>query len=415
MKKLMTMALVLAGLSSLLFVSCGKKEASTTATTQEKTTVATSAEKENVKLKVWGSIEAQPLLKEMVESFKAEYTDKNYEVEFGIVSEADARSRYLEDPEAAADVFFFANDQIKELVKAGALYQIAGSFKEKVIADNGEGSVGAATINGKLFAFPETADNGYFLYYDKSIISEEQVKSIDGILEACKAGNRKFYFDLSNGWYISSFFLGAGCTLGIDENGKQTCDFNNADGVAAGEAIKALAASAQFITGDDSVLTGGMGQTIAAGVSGTWNAKAMKEKLGDNYAATKLPTFTKNGEQVQLSSFAGYKLCGVSKLTKAPLDAMRLAQWFTNEQNQLLRFEKRGMGPSNKAAASNPEVLATPELAALAQQGAYAVSQNDVLGSYWSPAEAFGANMEAKDYSQSIQKQLDDIVAQITN
>ncbi|NLV84526.1 MAG: extracellular solute-binding protein [Spirochaetales bacterium] len=368
---------------------------------------------ETVKLKVWGSQEDQALLKEMVEEFKAANTGKVYEIEFGVVGEPDAKSRYLEDPEAAADVFAFANDQLKDLVGAGALYELSGIYKENAMKDNGEGSIGSATLNGKLYAFPMTADNGYFLYYDKSVIDAESLKTLDGILAAAQKAGKKVFMDVSNGWYIASFFLGGGGTLGIDANGKQVTDFNNANGVAVGEAIKAFAAHPAFLTGDDAVLTGGMGTVIAAGVSGTWNAKAMKEKLGANYAASKLPTFTLAGKQVQMSSFAGYKLVGVNKLTKYPVDALSLAAWLTNEQNQLKRFQVRGLGPSNTNVAKSPDVLAAPELAALAQQSAYAVSQNDVLGNYWAPAEAFGALMEAKDYSKSIKDQLDAMVAQI--
>lgn len=411
MKKFVAVFLTTLLVTTALFAGGAKESNSSTQNTKPVDMI----EKETVNLKVWGSIDAQDLLKEMVESFKQEYPEKEYNIEFGIVSEADAKARYLEDPEAAADVFFFANDQLKDMVKAGALYQIAGSYKEKVIAQNGEGSVESATVDNKLYAFPETADNGYFMYYDKSVISSEDAKSLDSILAACKESNKKFYFDLSNSWYVASFFFGAGCSLGIDENGKQTCNFNNADGLSAANAIKELTASPYFMGGDQSVLTGGMGDSLAAGVCGTWVANAMKEKLGDNYAATKLPTFTRDGEQVQLGSFAGYKLCGVSKVTKSPVDAMKLAQWFTNEQNQLLRFEKRGIGPSNIKVAAMDEVLKTPELAALAQQSLYAVSQNDVLGTFWGPVEAFGANMEAFNYEPSIQAQLDDVVSQITN
>ena len=53
-------------------------------------------------------------------------------------------------------------------------------------------------------------------------------------------------------------------------------------------------------------------------------------------------------------------------------------------------------------------------MAALALQANYAVSQKEVMGNYWSPAEAFGATMEAKDYSKDIQTLLDEMVASIT-
>ena len=258
-----------------------------------------------------------------------------------------------------------------------------------------------------------TADNGYFLYYDKSVISEEQVKTLDGILAAAQAAGKKMFMDVSNGWYIASFFLAKG-RLGIGTDGFQTTDFNNEAGVAAGEAIKALTAHEAFLTGDDAVLTGGFGDTIAAGVSGTWNAAAIQEKLGDNYAATKLPTFTVGDQQVQMSSFAGYKLMGVNSLTEYPVEAMALAEWLTNEENQLKRFEMRAMGPSNINAAGNEAVMANPALAALAMQANYAVSQNDVLGTYWGPAEAFGTTMEAKNYDKEVKALLDEMVAAIT-
>ena len=391
MKKLLSLALVL-----------------TLALTLALPAVASQA----VTLKLWGSQEDQEMLKEMLEGFKAANPDKTFEIELGVVGEPDARAKYLEDPEAAADVFAFPNDQILDLVNAGALYEVTIN-KDAIVAANAAGAIEAATVGEHLYAYPMTADNGYFLYYDKSVISEEQVKTLDGILEAVKAADKKFFMDLSNGWYIASFFLGAGGKLGI-EDGVQTCDFNNEKGLAAGEAIKALAAHEAFLTGDDAILTGGMGYNIAAGVSGAWNAVAIQQKLGDNYAATKLPTFTMNGEQVQMSSFAGFKLMGVSAMTEYPEEAMALAEWLTNEENQLKRFEYREMGPSNLNVAKSEAVQNNVALAALAAQAQFATSQKEVLGSYWTPAEAFGATMEAKDYAKDVQTLLDEMVTAIT-
>ena len=367
---------------------------------------------ETVTLKVWGSQEDQAMLGEMVEAFKAANTDKTYDITFGVVGEPDAKARYLEDAEAAADVFAFANDQVKDLVKAGALYEVTRN-KEAIVAANTPGAIESATVDGILYAYPITADNGYFLYYDKSVINDEQAKTLDGILAAAQAAGKKVLMDVSDGWYIASFFLAKG-NLDIDANGTQTCDFNNEAGVAAGEAIKAFTANEAFMTGDNAIIAGGIGDTIAAAITGTWNAAAIQEKLGDNYAATKLPTFTVGAEQVQMSSFAGYKLMGVNSLTEYPIEAMALAEWLTNEANQLKRFEMRAIGPSNINAAGNEAVLANPALAALALQANFATSQNDVLGTYWGPAEAFGATMEAKNYDKDVKTLLDEMVAAIT-
>lgn len=365
-----------------------------------------------VTLKVWGSQEDQAMLTTMIDEFKANNSDRQWTIELGVVGEPDAKSKYLEDPAAAADVFAFANDQIVDLTNAKALYEVTKN-KDAIIAANQAGAVEAASIGDKLYAYPMTADNGYFMYYDKSVISDEDAKSLDTILAAAEKANKKVFMDLSNGWYIASFFLGSGGKLGVDANGNQTCDFNNANGLKAAEAIKAFAAHKAFMTGDDAVLTGGMGTQIAAGVTGTWNADAIKTALGDNYAATKLPTFTAGSEQIQMGSFGGYKLIGVNSQTKFPLEAMALAEWLTNEKNQITRFETRAMGPSNINAANSDAVKANIALSALAQQNAFATSQKEVLGNFWTPAEAFGTAMETKDYGKSLQEQLDAMVTGI--
>ena len=370
------------------------------------------AEGETVTLKVWGSQEDQELLGVLVENFKAANPDTTWDISLGVVGEPDAKARYLEDPAAAADVFAFSNDQLLDLVNADALYEVTRNL-DAIVAANSAGSIESATLDGVLYGYPMTADNGYFLYYDKSVLSEEDVQTLDGILAKANEAGKKVFMVVSNGWYIASFFLGAGCTLGLDENGKQTCDFNNEAGVAAGEAIRAFTADPAFLTGDDSVLTGGMGDTICAGVSGTWNAAAIQEKLGENYAACKLPTFTLNGEQVQMSSFIGTKLIGVNTQTAHPVEAMMLAEFLTNEEAQQLRFEMREIGPSNSNVAASEEVQANIALAALAEQSQYGVSQKYVLGNFWTPSEAFGLAMENQS-TDDMQSLLDSMVAQIT-
>ena len=63
---------------------------------------------------------------------------------------------------------------------------------------------------------------------------------------------------------------------------------------------------------------------LGAWCSGTWNAENVKAALGDNYAATKLPTINLNGVDGQLKSFADYKYIGVNMNTDP--EAMEAAQ-----------------------------------------------------------------------------------------
>lgn len=367
-------------------------------------------EVKDVTLKVWGAQEDQEMLTGMIEEFKTAHPEANWTIELGVVGEPDARTKYLEDPEAAADVFAFPNDQVMDLVNAGALYEVTIN-KDAIVAANIQSAVDSATVEGKLYGYPMTADNGYFMYYDKSVFTEEDVKSFDKMLEVAGAASKSVFMDVSNGWYIASFFIGAGSKFEVVD-GKQVLDFNNETGVKVGEAIKAITANPAYLTGDDNVLKAGIGTTIAAGVSGTWNAGDIATILGDNYAATKLPTFNLGGVETQMGSFAGFKLMGVNSLTMFPEEAMALAEFLTNEANQVKRFETRKLGPANKNAAQNAAVLADVALSALAQQAPFAMSQNSVAGTYWGPAEAFGLALENKDYTMTIQEMLDALVSQ---
>lgn len=145
-----------------------------------------SADEGPVTLTLWGAEEDQTLLGELVDEFKAAYPDQEFDISIGVESESTAKDTILTDPEAAADVFAFASDQIFDLVNAGALLnledfgevlQMAGKTLDDVKAANVAGSVEAATVDGSLYAFPRAADNGYFLYYDSSVLSEDDIAS----------------------------------------------------------------------------------------------------------------------------------------------------------------------------------------------------------------------------------------------
>ena len=370
---------------------------------------ALSALAEDVTLKVWDGQEDQELLKELCEAYAAAHPENNYTFQYGVVGTADATARYLEDPAAAADVFVYPDDQLIRLAQADALYEVTRNHDE-IVAANSIGSVNAATYQGQLLGYPMTADNGYFLFYDKSVLTEEDVKTLDGILAAAEKAGKQFNFDVANGWYLASFFLGNGCIITLDETGNQICDFNSEKGLEAAQAVAAMCAHPAFLPGDQNILTGTIGDSVCAGVCGTWVADAIKERLGDNYAAVKLPTFTVNGEQVQMGSFGGCKILGVNTQSTNPVEAMNLAEFLTSEECQIRRFEARGYGPSNISAAQSEAIASDPALSALAAQSDYAVTQL-IIGDFWTPATAFGNELIANP-NADLQPLLDQWVAQ---
>ena len=412
MKKILALlmaALMTAGMLAACAAAPAETGSTTADTTQaESTPPASEAEPEKVTLKVWADQGELALTEKLCNEFAAQHPEKEYTFVYGAVGAVDGKARYLEDPAAAADVFLFADDQLVDLVKADALYEVTRNT-DAIIAANTPGSIKAASYDGTLYGYPMTSDNGYFLYYDKSVFTDDDLATLDGILAAANAAGKKVHMDISNGWYLASFFLGNGCTLTI-EDGKQIIDFNNANGLAAAEAIRAFCNDPAFVTGDDSVLAGGIGDAIACGVSGTWMATAIQEKLGDNYGCCKLPTFTCSGEQVQMGSFLGCKIYGFNSQTAYPVDAMELAEYLTSEQSQIERYKELNYGPSNVNALKEDSIASNQALQALSDQSAYAVSQM-VLGGFWTPAEAFGAELEAHS-TADLQTMLDQLVAQ---
>ena len=360
-----------------------------------------------VKLTVWVSEADRAFATEVVNEFKAKNSDKNYDIVIDIQGENDVATRVLNDVENAADVYSCLNDQLSKLLNGDALAQIAGERLTRVRAANSDASMDSVTVtkNGKdgVYGMPYT-DNTFFLYYNKSVLSETDVASIDGILSKC-TGNKKFAYPMDDGWYSSAFYFGKGLgyEVSYDQNFAETnitCDFDNPTGVAVTQAMWELVKDNRVkADADDSKITAGFNDgSIIAAVSGTWNRTTIERYLGENFAATKLPTYTfgkgtANEEQVQLVSFAGYKLMGVNNYSKNKTDAMDFAEFYTNKENQIKHFEMRGFVPTDESARADEKVQADICAKAITAQLQHSKTQKGVPSTLWLPMEGLGSAM----------------------
>lgn len=361
--------------------------------------------------------EYQATMKQIVEDFKAEYSEVDFNISIGAVSVVDCKDNVLSDPEAAADVFVFADDQLPELVMAGALQSVETTFTYDPMETNAPSTIEAASYDGKLYAYPMTASNGYFLYYDKNYLSEEDVASWDSLLAAADEQGKLVGMEVSGAWYLYGFFAGAGLEMYVGEDGKNVCNWNATDTKYTGADV-ALAItdickhpSMTNCANDEQQSFAIDGQMIAA-VNGTWSTNVFMEAYGDGYAAAKLPTFTVNGDQVQMGSFAGYKFVGVNSYSQNPGWSMLLAEFITNEQSQTAIGVATGEGPANLKAASSDSITSLPAIAALAEQSEFAHVQR-VGGFYWDPAASLGQSLVDGEYND-VQALLDVAVEGIT-
>lgn len=387
---------------------------------------------ETIALRVWGAEEDQALLGDLVEKFKAAYPEQTFDIQIGVESESKAKDDILTDITAAADVFAFACDQLPDLVSAGALQAIDDNmnavlqnYAQKTVDDikstNTEASVNSAMLDGQLYAFPFSAD-GFFMFYDPDVVSEEQVKSWDTLLDAAQAGGKKVGMTLASGWYLAGPYYGAGFTTGLNPDGTTTMDWNGTSpsgitGVQVTQALLDIAAHPAFMAIADGDISNQIKSgSLCAVVSGCWDSQVAQEAFGDDYMACALPTYMAGDKEVHTGAVASYKLMGVNAHSQNTGWAVLLAEFLSNADSQVARYEARKLPPCNTAAAADPAVAADKGVAGLAAQSAYAQLQA-AGGKYWDPTKSFGeqiAQGTIKSDDASVQAALDGLVEGVT-
>ena len=402
LKKILSAALAVSMLTTVGLTGCGSSDSSTASGGSAGGSGGGDAQN----ITVWAPEEVSSLTQEKLDAWLAssEWNGK-YKITVSAMGEGDAATQMLTDVEAGADVFGFAQDQLARLVAAGALSAPGGVFLDNVTNNNDTGSVGAATLDSKVYAYPETSDNGFFLYYDKSVVKDPS--TLEGILSDCAAAGKKFYMDIQSGWYNVAFFFatGAECYYNYSTDGTVTeavCDYNSDKGLKALKAMVAMSENPGFAqsTEADAALFDPNGGTAGAIVSGTWDSATVQGLLGDNFGAAKLPTFTVDGETFQMSGFGGFKLVGVKPQTDSDKLTFchAVADYLTGEEMQLARFEANGWGPSNKNAQASDKVKADAALSALADQLQYCPGQGQYPNAYWDLTKAFGTDINSGKY-----------------
>lgn len=357
---------------------------------------------------IWVAEEVGSFTQTQAENFLAEHPEfSGYTVSVEAVGEGDAASNMITDVEGGADLFGFAQDQLARLVAAGAVMEVIGDYADFVATNNDAGAVSAAQMGGATYAFPLTSDNGYFLYYDSSVVTDPS--TLEAVVADCEAAGKGIYMEINSGWYMPAFFFATGCelTYETDSDGNFTqsnISYASENGVKAMKAIVELSNSTAFYNGS-SVSNA---TNAAAIVDGTWDSSAAKELFGDNYACAKLPTFTVDGETFQMSGFGGFKLLGVKPQTdigKATV-CLELAKYLSSAEVQLARYNEVGWGPSNLEAQADDAVKSDEALSALAEQLAFTIPQGQYPNDFWSLSTALGDDIIADKYDNASDEEL---------
>ena len=400
MKKIIALLLACMMIVSL-FAGCGAEESTTN--NGEQQTGNENAQPTDITLTVWGPSEDQAdensFLQTACKKFDELHPEWNITFKFGVCSEGDAGKNVTQDPSAAADVYMFANDQLGTLIQANTIAKLGGSTLKQVKSSNSETMIKSVSdAEGNVYGVPFTG-NTWFMYYDSSKLTADDIKSLDAMMAKGTVA-----FPITNTWYLPAFYYANGGTMfGDGTDGSQGINFGGENGAAVTAYIANAIASGKLIDDANGAGLDGLrkGEVVAM-FSGTWDASAVAEALGENYAAAPLPSITINGEQKQMKSFSGSKALGVNPNSKNPAAAVALAAFLGSAEMQALHFELRdgAVIPCDTTLLTDPKFSSNP--AAVAQDATIAntsVLQPSIpeMGAYWSNAESMGKGLASKE------------------
>ena len=356
-------------------------------------------------IKVWVPEAAVELTQKQIADFNASNKDGlTFNATVEKVSEADAATTMITDVESGADIYFFAQDQTARLIAASALSKLGVAAQKSITEANAAGVVAACLSGNEMYAYPLTADNGYYMYYDKRVVADADVDDLTKVIADCEKAGKTFCFEMgTSAWYLASFFFAEGINCHSDwkmsDDGKEFIavddNFNSEKGLIAARGIYELVSSKAFVSSSQATE---FDAAVPAGVvvSGTWDYETASKALGDNLGTADLPSFTVDGKSYHLGSYNGCKLLGVKPQTDGnkSVAVHKLAQYLVSEAGQLERFNALAWGPANTNAQKNDAVLANPGLKALLQQAPYSVPQGQISGAWWDIAKVIGTDVQ---------------------
>jgi arabinogalactan oligomer/maltooligosaccharide transport system substrate-binding protein len=167
-------------------------------------------EGKTIKLEYSGTASDKEFNLSLFEDFKAARKaagDKNtYEISY-VEHGPDKVDSEIVDWTTGPDVYEFASDKITGLYQKGALAKLSPVQAAWVKANNSQLGYDLATFNGSVYAYPYTGDNTYYLQYDASKFTADEVKSVESILAKCEKEGWLFGYNLEEAYWGGGAFL----------------------------------------------------------------------------------------------------------------------------------------------------------------------------------------------------------------
>jgi arabinogalactan oligomer/maltooligosaccharide transport system substrate-binding protein len=335
----------------------------------------------------------------MCDKFNELHPEWDITFKYGVCSEGDAKTNLTNDPASGADVYMYANDQIPDLVTAGAVAELGGSVLEAIKAANSETTVATVTYEDAVYGVPFTG-NTWFMYYNKDVFTEDDVKNLDTMLKKGKVS-----FPLNNSWYFASFYAANGGTLfGEDGTDKEAgIQLAGDNGAAVTKYLVNLVKNKNFTNDANGSGLSGFGDgSIGAFFSGTWDYNNALEALGGDESKLGIcapPTVTIDGKECQMKSFAGSKAIGVNPHSANMQVAVALAAYLGGTDAQKAHLELRNIIPTDNGVDVGENALAKAQMDTMAY-GSIVQPVLPEMSRYWDPASAMANELLDKKVTE---------------
>jgi arabinogalactan oligomer/maltooligosaccharide transport system substrate-binding protein len=326
-------------------------------------------------LVVW--IDNEDWAKAIVAGFNARYPGVSVRVEK--VGNTDSRAMVaLSGPAGTGpDVFFMPHDGITLAVLDDICLALPADVQQRYASILLDASMATCTIDGQLYAVPNSTENIAF-FYNKDLLGNTPVpKSFDEVIAFAQtyqnpAANKWALRWAVNNSYHNYFFLTA---FGMKVFGPNMDDYKNPgfDSPAAAQGMAFHSNLRQYFdvntedaTWDATVAAFQRGE-VPFTITGPWAIQdAVANKV--NFGVTKIPTI--NG--VQPRCFSGNIITAVSSYSKNIPTALAFVDYVTSVEGMTIMYNVTGKLPAYKDVSQIAGLSDDPYLMGIMEQAPYA-------------------------------------------
>lgn len=308
-------------------------------------------------ISVWVPVGYVELTQKQIAQFNADHVGQ-YRFDATVIAEPEPVTKIRINGVSAPDLFCFTSDDYTQtMVSYGLLSALSQEDADYVQKNHHANAVASASVGDQLYAYPMSTQPSNILYYDKSVLSAEDVQSVEALISACQASGRKFLWLLDVA-EAAAFFEAVGCVSNwtADAQGQWISvqdTYNSPAGIAALEKMLSIEQSPwHSMVGDLEVF--GQEPPFAAMVAWPWYLQdgSAAEILGDNLGIAPLPSFQCDGNTYWPKPYSYDRLLGITPQQDGDrLEALQaLARYLTDEACQMQRYTQLQLLPSHLQA-----------------------------------------------------------------